>query len=464
MAIFTAYDHAEILTALQDAAPHAEIHTDDKVAREHSANGNAQQEIAGHILAYIAVGDVPDIQGVLKVARQYHIPVVPQGADTSTVIGADGLDGSIILSTARMKRIKEISKGDLLAVVEPGVINGDLDQAARKQGLFYAPDPGSKPISSIGGNVATNAGGMSTVKYGATTDNVLGLKVVLADGREIKLGGRTYKHAFSYDLTHLFVGSEGTLGIITEITVKLNPIPVGTPVVGVAYFDNMTALAKGVEDLRLSGIYPVTLEALDGLTVAALDRYEGTHYAEGAEAILIFRLDTGGEASLKIAEKILTADHAKNIQVTSDPAESAAIIKLRQDMLPAVFANGQHIMEDMAVPLSKLPEMMDYIAAVAKELNVEIYTAGHAGDGNVHPTVIWPADQVEPPKEALQAIRMMFRKALALGGTISGEHAVGMSKNQWNNEELGFAVDELQHRIKDLFDPLNILNPKRKID
>ena len=197
MAIFTAYDHAEILTALQDAAPHAEIHTDDKVAREHSANGNAQQEIAGHILAYIAVGDVPDIQGVLKVARQYHIPVVPQGADTSTVIGADGLDGSIILSTARMKRIKEISKGDLLAVVEPGVINGDLDQAARKQGLFYAPDPGSKPISSIGGNVATNAGGMSTVKYGTTSDNVLGLKVVLADGREIKLGGRTYKHAFS---------------------------------------------------------------------------------------------------------------------------------------------------------------------------------------------------------------------------------------------------------------------------
>ena len=259
MAIFTAYDNSEILAALQDAAPHAEIHIDDKIAREHSANGNAQREIAGKILAYVAVSDVADIQGVLKIARQYHMPVVPQSADTSTVIGSDGINGSLILSTARMNRIKEISKGDLLAVVEPGVINGDLDKAARAQGLFYAPDPGSKPISSIGGNAATNAGGMSTVKYGATTDNVLGLKVVLADGREIKLGGRTYKHAFSYDLTHLFVGSEGTLGIITEVTVKLNPIPIGTPVVGIAYFDNMTALAKGVEDLRLSGIYPVML-------------------------------------------------------------------------------------------------------------------------------------------------------------------------------------------------------------
>lgn len=464
MAIFTAYDNSEILAALQDAAPHAEIHIDDKIAREHSANGNAQREIAGKILAYVAVSDVADIQGVLKIARQYHMPVVPQSADTSTVIGSDGINGSLILSTARMNRIKEISKGDLLAVVEPGVINGDLDKAARAQGLFYAPDPGSKPISSIGGNAATNAGGMSTVKYGATTDNVLGLKVVLADGREIKLGGRTYKHAFSYDLTHLFVGSEGTLGIITEVTVKLNPIPIGTPVVGIAYFDNMTALAKGVEDLRLSGIYPVMLEALDGLTVAALDRYEGTHYAEGAEAMLLFRLDAGGEASLKMAEQILNDDHAKNIKVTSDPKEAAAIIKLRQDMLSAVFANGQHIMEDMAVPLSKLPEMMDYIASVAQDLNVEIYTAGHAGDGNVHPTVIWPADEEEPPKEALQAIRLMFRKALALGGTISGEHAVGMSKNQWNNEELGFDVDEIQHQIKGLFDPLGILNPKRKID
>lgn len=254
------------------------------------------------------------------------------------------------------------------------------------------------------------------------------------------------------------------MGIITEVTVKLNPIPIGTPVVGIAYFDNMTALAKGVEDLRLSGIYPVMLEALDGLTVAALDRYEGTHYAEGAEAMLLFRLDAGGEASLKMAEQILNDDHAKNIKVTSDPKEAAAIIKLRQDMLPAVFANGQHIMEDMAVPLSKLPEMMDYIASVAQDLNVEIYTAGHAGDGNVHPTVIWPADEEEPPKEALQAIRLMFRKALALGGTISGEHAVGMSKNQWNNEELGFDVDEIQHQIKGLFDPLGILNPKRKID
>ncbi|MCD2256932.1 FAD-binding protein [Lactobacillus sp. CC-MHH1034] len=464
MAIFPAYSKDEILDYLKQQAPHAEIHVADEVALKYSANGRAQDKIDGQILAYVAVTDVADIQGTLKTARKYHIPVVPQTGDTSTVIGADGIDGAIILSLIKMNRIKEISKDDSLAVVEPGVINGDLDQAARAQGMFYAPDPGSKPISTVGGNVATNAGGMSSVKYGVTKDAILGLKVVLADGREIKIGGRTFKQAYGYDLTHLFIGSEGTLGIVSEITVKLNPIPVGTSVMGVAFFENMTELAKAVKDLRISGIYPVMLEALDGKTVKALDKYEGTNYAKSeTSSMLIFRLDAGGQESLAIAEKILNAHQAENISVTSDPVESARLMKLRQDMLPAVFANGNHIMEDMAVPLSKLPEMMDYVQEVARELNVDVYTAGHAGDGNVHPSLIWQG-QEEPPAAVIEATRRMFRKALALGGTISGEHAVGMSKNQWTNEELGFDVDEIQHQIKNLFDPLGILNPKRKIN
>ncbi|GBG93596.1 hypothetical protein LFYK43_00550 [Ligilactobacillus salitolerans] len=235
MAIFSAYSNNEILDFLKKNAPHAEIHLDDEVAAKHAANGNAQTEIDGHILAYIAVADVKDIRGVVKTATKFHLPIVPQGADTSTVIGADGINDALILSTARMDHIKEISKEDSVAVVEPGVINQTLDTAAREQGMFYAPDPASKPMSSIGGNVSTNAGGMSGVKYGATKDSVLGLKVMLESGEEISLGGRTFKQAFGYDLTQLFVGSEGTLGIVTEITVKLFPQPLGKKITGIAF-------------------------------------------------------------------------------------------------------------------------------------------------------------------------------------------------------------------------------------
>lgn len=465
MAIFSAYSHDQILEFLKQQAPHAEIHVNDETALKHTANGNAQSSINGRILAYVAVGDTEDIRGVLKTAQKFHLPVVPQTADTSTVIGADGLDGGLILSVARLNHIKEINKDDSLAVVEPGVVNQDLDAAARKQGMFYAPDPASKPMSAIGGNVSTNAGGLSGVRYGATKDSVLGLKVMLTNGQEIKLGGRTFKQAFGYDLTQLLVGSEGTLGIITEVTVKLFPIPLGKTITGIAFFDNMAKLAAGVKAIRNSGLYPSMLEALDGKTVRALDKYEHTHYSQSAtSSLLIFSIDSASDLKLSTTQKILDEQGAWQVQITDDAEKAKSLIKLRQDMLPAVFANAKYyIMEDMAVPLSKLAEMVTYIDQVGQELNVDIYTAGHAGDGNLHPSLLWN-DQPTPPKAVIEATRRLFRKALALGGTISGEHAVGMSKNQWTNEELGDQVDALQHQIKNLFDPMGILNPKRKIN
>lgn len=465
MAVFSAYNHDQLIEFLKENAPHAEIHVDDDVSAKHSANGKAQDMISGQILAYVAVGDVDDIRGVLKTAQKFHIAVVPQTADTSTVVGADGIDGAIILSVAKLNHIKEINKDDSLAVVEPGVINQDLDKAARKQGMFYAPDPASKPISAIGGNVSTNAGGLSGVRYGATKDSVLGLKVMLTNGQELKLGGRTFKQAFGYDLTQLFVGSEGTLGIITEVTVKLFPIPVGQTITGIAFFDDMAKLAEGVKAIRNSGLYPSMLEALDGKTVKALDQYEKTDYAQSDQSsLLIFSMDSGSDLKLKTVQKILADYGAWHVNITDDPQEAAKLIQLRRDMLPAVFSNSKyHIMEDMAVPLSKLAEMVAYIDRVGKDLDVDIYTAGHAGDGNLHPTLLWN-DQPNPPEKVIEAVRRLFRKTLAFGGTISGEHAVGMSKNQWTNEELGDAVDVLQHQIKNLFDPMGILNPKRKIN
>ncbi|MCH4009154.1 FAD-binding oxidoreductase [Companilactobacillus sp.] len=464
MTVFRPFSNNEVLSDLQANVTDGRILTDSDTLNQFSFSKNLTDDDSGLAMAVIEAHSVKDIQGTLKTARKFHIPVVPQDQATSTVIGSDGIENSFILSTAKMNQIKEISRADSLAVVEPGVINGDLDKEVRKQGMFYAPDPGSKPISGIGGNVNTNAGGMSTVKYGATKDNVLGVKVVLADGREIKLGGRTLKQAFGYDLTQLIVGSEGTLGIVTEVTVKLLPIPLGTPVMGLAFFDNMTELSKAVAAIRISGVYPTMLEALDSNTVIALDKYEGTHYASDNGAMLIFKLDNGTQEAMDVINKLLNDHNADHIQVTQDATEQAALEKLRQDMLPAIFTGNQHIMEDMAVPLSQLAPLMDYIQDLSKELGVKIYTAGHAGDGNVHPSIVWPESVKETPDTVIIALQKMFKKTLELGGTISGEHAVGMLKNQWNNAELGEDVDQLQHQIKDLFDPMNVLNPKRKID
>lgn len=464
MTVFTAYDQEQIIDYLRAQVPDGEVATDAKTLQSTSFSPNLTDADSGIALAFVAAKSTADIQGVLATARKFHVPVITQNQFTSTVIGSDGLNGAIILSTKKMNQIVEISKADSLAIVQPGVINGDLDAAARKQGMFYAPDPGSKKISGIGGNVATNAGGMSTVKYGATKDNVLGLKVILADGRELKLGGRTLKQAFGYDLTQLFVGSEGTLGIITEITVKLLPIPLGKPLAGIAFFENMTALAKAVAAIRISGVYPSMLEALDNKTVMALDRYEKTNYAQQSGAMLIFKIDSSSPEAIQVLKKLLADYQARDVQLTDDPTKQAQLLQLRRDMLPAVFAGQNHIMEDMALPLSQLAPMMDYIQEVAQKFDLQIFTAGHAGDGNIHPTIVWPQAVKEVPTNVNQALRLMFRKTLALGGTITGEHAVGMLKNQWNNEELGANVDYLQHQIKGLLDPMNILNPKRKID
>ncbi|RRG08165.1 MAG: FAD-binding protein [Lactobacillus sp.] len=463
MAAFAAFDDAEIIADLKQNVPDGQVLTDDESLAKGSFSSRQTSAESQRALAVIEAHSTADIQGTLQTARKYHVAVVPQDQFTSTVVGADGVAHSFILSTKQMNQIIEIDKEDSVAVVQPGVINGDLDQAARKQGMFYAPNPGSKPLSGIGGNVATNAGGMSTVKYGATKDNVLGLKVVLADGREIKVGGRTLKQAFGYNLTQLFVGSEGTLGIVTEITVKLLPIPLGTPIMGVAFFDDMTKLAKAVTAIRISGVYPTMLEALDGNTMVALDRYEHTTYSDNSGAMLIFKIESSTDESMAVLKELLQKYEAQNVELTTDATRQTALEQLRRDMLPAVFAGQNHIMEDMAMPLSKLAPMMDYIHDVGEQLGLKIYVAGHAGDGNVHPTIVWPKDEAMP--EAVnQALRLMFEKTLAWEGTISGEHAVGMLKNQWNNAELGPDVDQLQHQIKALLDPMGILNPKRKIN
>lgn len=460
---FAAFSNQDIIAALQAQVATGDVLTDQDTLYKYSDDQYSVVDQVILPLAVIEAATIADVQAVLSVARQYHLAVITKATGTSVVSGSRGRSGAVILSLDRMIHILEVNPDDSVAVVEPGVINNDLDKAAREVGFFYAPDPGSKNISSIGGNVSTNAGGMSSVRYGVTKDNILGVKVVLADGRLVTLGGRTLKQAFGYDLTQLFVGSEGTLGVIVEITVKLSPIPVGTPLTGIAFFKDMADLAKGTGALRRSGVYPTMLEALDAATVAALDRFEGTHYADKHATMLIFKLDFSTPEILNISEQTLTANGAFDVQVTDDPEQAAALLKLRQDMLPAIFKDKNHVMEDMALPLSQMAGMMDYITSLGEKYGLELYVAGHAGDGNVHPSIVWDQNVTEPPAGAAEAISDMFKETIRRGGTISGEHAVGLQKNQWNNYELG-ETDYLQHQIKALLDPMGLLNPQVKIN
>ena len=460
---FSAYDQTDILAYLKDNVTNGEVLTDHDTMEKQSYSANLPGQ-HGLAIAFVEAKSVEDVQGVMATARKFHLPVVTQNRFTSTVVGADAVDGAIILSTAKMNQILELNQTDAYAVVQPGVINAKLDEAARKQGLFYAPDPASKPLSGIGGNIATNAGGLSGVRYGSTRDNVLGLKVALADGRVLKLGGKTTKQAFGYDLTQLFVGSEGTLGVIVEATVKLMPLPLGDSLMGLAFFKDMPTLAEATTELRMSGVYPAMLEAMDANTLKAIDAYKGTDYSSKSGAALILRVDSITPEGERIIKQILTKYQASDVQLTTDKKEQEAIIAVRQAMLPAIFTGRNAVMEDMAVPTSKMAELVAYIQKIGEENKVEIFTAGHAGDGNLHPTVTWPKDVTDTPEAVKLVLRQMFKKALDLGGTISGEHAVGMLKNQWNNVELGPDVDYVQHQIKALFDPMNLLNPKRKIN
>lgn len=462
--IFTAYDQSTIIDYLKEQVHDGTVKTDPETLKKSSYSSNLPGDHQ-EAIAFIDAESIADVQGVMKAARRFHVPVVTQNKFTSTVVGADAVDGAFILSTAKMNKILDLNTDDAYAVVQPGVVNNDLDQAARKHGLFYAPDPASKNMSGIGGNVATNAGGLSGVRYGSTRDNVLGLKVVLASGKVLDLGGKTSKQAFGYDLTHLFVGSEGTLGVIVEITVKLMPLPLGKSLMGLAFFKDMPTLAKATTALRMSGTYPAMLEALDAKTLGAIDQYKGTHYANGDSSALIFRIDSISPEGRDIVKKIMDQYHADPVTLADNEVDQKKVIALRQDMLPAIFTGRNAVMEDMAVPTSKMAELVAYIQELSDQNDdLQIFTAGHAGDGNLHPTVTWDKDAKKAPASVTLVLRKMFMKALDLGGTISGEHAVGMLKNQWNNVELGENVDWVQHQIKSLFDPMNLLNPKRKIN
>lgn len=446
----------EILSRLREELGSAVVTEGPAFEAAHTDKSGWRSE--GRALALVQARSVEDVQAVLRIATAHRVPVVPRGAGTGLAAGAVGTAGSIVLSTAGMDRILEVSLEDELAVVEPGVLNQTLSDAVAAHGLIFSPDPASKAISSIGGNIATNAGGLLCAKYGVTREAVLGLAVVLPDGRLVRTGRRSVKGVTGYDLTALLTGSEGTLGVIVEATVTLRPIPAGRVVTVGAYFPSVVAAAAASAAITAARLRPAVMELMDEAALAAIARYTGAGVDRGA-AYLLVQTDGGGAADE--ARRILEIATASggDAEATDDPAEGEALLAVRRAFHPALEAEGEVLIEDVCVPRSALPAMFAAIRSIEERTGLSIPTVAHAGDGNLHPNFVLPPGSDGVGEEVWEAAAELFRTAVALGGTLTGEHGVGLLKRRWLEEELGEDSLALQRGIKAVFDPLGIMNP-----
>jgi glycolate oxidase len=423
----------------------------------------AMSDRSGHVsaeppLAIVTARSIADVQSTLRIASEFGLPVVPRGAGTGLAGGAIAGQGEIVLSTLAMDQILEISVADELAVVQPGIINGALNERLALDGLWFAPDPASKAISTVGGNIATNAGGLLCAKYGVTREAVLALKVVLADGRLLDLGHRSVKGVTGLDLTALMIGSEGTLGIIVEATLKLRPVQAGPIATIAASFDDVRTAASASAAITAAGLRPAAMELIDEPSLAAIGRY--LDIAVDGSASLIVQMD--GAASLADADAAVAIIEATGgrAQSTTDPAEGERLFELRRAFHPALEAQGTVLIEDVSVPRSAMPEMFAAIADISARFGIGIPTVAHAGDGNLHPNFVYtPQPDGAVPEVIWDAAGELFAAALRLGGTLTGEHGVGLLKRRWLGDELGVDQLDLQRQIKSVFDPLGILNP-----
>lgn len=406
--------------------------------------------------------DVAEVQAVAAFAATHGIALVTRGAGSGLAGGAVAGDGTIVLDLSGLDRIVDIRPVDQIAIVEPGVITADLDAAAAQHGLFYAPDPGSVELSTIGGNIATNAGGLRGAKYGVTRDAVLALDVVLADGRLVSLGAGTVKQVSGYDLTSLFVGSEGTLGIVVGATLRLLPRPAMTGTVA-AYFASLEEAAAASVAVRSGGARPSVIELVDGATLGAIDELSGSTLRARGEAFLLVQVD-GLDVTAELAAVESALAGATHLESSTDPATSARLLAARRLALPAIEARGRALIEDIVVPPSRLVEAIHGVHAVARDTGLEIYVFAHAGDGNLHPIIaVDAADGTELPALVVEAADRIFALALELGGTLTGEHGIGLLKQHWVAREVGTDVAGLQHQLKYLLDPSGILNPGKAI-
>ena len=400
-----------------------------------------------------------EVSEILVLANRERFPVVPRGAGTGMSGGSVPARGGLVLSLERMNRILEIDEENLIAVVEPGVITGDLQREVEKRGLFYPPDPARHDFCTIGGNVAECAGGLRAVKYGVTKDYVLGLEVVLPTGEIIRTGGRTLKSVAGYDLTKLIVGSEGTLGIATTIILKLLPQPESVRPLSVL-FDSIEAAAAAVSSIIAGRILPRALEFMDHAALRAVEKHLGEDISGGAKAMLIVEVDgpsTSTEREIERVADIAGRAGASRVNRAETEAERERLWKARRSLSPALYTiKPKKINEDIVVPRSRIPDILREIGEIAKRHDLLIVNFGHAGDGNIHTNIM--IDEGNEPKAEI-AVKEIFEAVLRMKGSISGEHGIGLSKAAYLPMELGPDALKTMKRIKDALDPNNILNP-----
>ncbi len=455
-------DTAGLIVAVRSALPSLRVLTDpgDREAYRRDETAFLATGLPGLVALPTSTDDVA---ALVRLAAEHRVPVVPRGAGTGLSGGSAGIEGGLTIALTGMDQLVEIDHGNLVVVTQPGVLNARLKAAVAAEGLFYAPDPASYEICSIGGNLGTNAGGLCCVKYGQTRESVLSLEVVLADGSVIRTGGKNVKDVAGYALQHLFVGSQGTLGIITEATLKLRPAP-PPRVTLLAFFGSIADAGRAVAAIALAGLSPVTLELMDRFTIAAVDDWQHLGLDREAAAMLMVESDLPGDAGhaeMARAEEVCLACGATGSFRAADAQESDLLRNARRMAYWALDRLGVARMEDIGAPRARVPDLIAAIERIAAKHGVMIGTFGHAGDGNLHPTIVLARDEPDAEVRTKAICADLYQAALDLGGTVTGEHGIGASRREWLEPQRGRRAVDVMRAIKSALDPGNVLNPGR---
>lgn len=451
---------ATVKQALEAVLGSGAVKDDPESLVTHSFDATPMLQTLPDAVVYPA--STEEVSGVMKVLSEHRIPLVSRGSGTNLCGGTVPLQGGVVMVMHRMNRIIDVDLENLTATVQPGLITKQFTEHVEGLGLFYPPDPSSMAISTIGGNIAENSGGLRGLKYGTTKDYVLGLEAVLADGRVIRTGGKLMKDVAGYDLTKLLVGSEGTLAVITEATLKLVPPPKAKKTMLAMYRDLYDA-ARTVSKIIENRIIPATLEFLDRPTIRVVDDFAKLGLPHDMEAILIIEQDGDPdtvERDIAVIADICRSHRAERTEIAATQEEAAKLLTARRNALTALARlRPTTILEDATVPRSKIADMVMEINRIADKYNVTICTFGHAGDGNLHPTATTDARDKDEVQRVEAAFEEIFEAAIRLGGTITGEHGVGSVKAPYLEWKVGEAGIEMMKGVKAAFDPHGLLNP-----